>query len=381
MHKPSILSRLGDNAQKTNKADEDEEEDYMSMTIVEPQQAKRETFAERKLRKQRESEAKSRMPTKAELAAAEAARRDAALSTSTLDPSNKGFKMMARLGYKPGSALGKPQSSNNNGSPVDDWDRRITEPLGVQVKEDRGGIGLDAEKKRKFRQEVEHEAKRTKAEETDFRERVRLEREEKRAESLFQAAQKVAERLDAESELEQIEGKPTAKEDSEAEESIGTAKCKDSVEETSSAPSSSKPSIRTKPTSQINILYRGLVRSREEKQRELQTRRGLYDSLSSGSHKPLSDLSGLPVYDDTELDTDDKLALGQTADDKNFEAESDEEEEDAELEEFNQLSSQERLSRVVSYLREKHWYCFWCKYRYETDELDGCPGPTEEDHD
>jgi len=49
--------------------------------------------------------------------------------------------------------------------------------------------------------------------------------------------------------------------------------------------------------------------------------------------------------------------------------------------EFNALEPGERLNKLVMYLRERHWYCFWCKCRYETGEMEGCPGTTEEDHD
>lgn len=312
------------------------------------------------------------------MAARETARREEALSTSTLDPSNKGFKMMAKLGYQPGSALGKPQDSS--AAAAIERDHRITEPLGLSMKEDRGGLGMDAEKKRKFREEVEQEAKRVKADEGDFRERVRIEREEKRAEGQFHGAQKVAERLDAEKEMK---GNTNRADGSEHEDFRPGKDHKENTESSSRRSSPGDPSTptgksrnHTKLTSHINILYRGLVRSRDEQLRNLQTRRGLYDSLSSRDG-----LEGLPSYDDPTLDNDDKLALGRNANGEILEVEVEEEEEDKELEEFNALSPQERLFKVVMYLREEHNYCFWCKHRYETRDMEGCPGITEEDHD
>ncbi|EAS36875.1 G-patch domain-containing protein [Coccidioides immitis RS] len=355
--------------------DDDDEEDYMSMAILEPPQPSRakETYTQRCLRKQRESEAKARVPSKAELAAAEAARRDEALAKSTLDPSNKGFQMMARLGYKPGTALGKDYSAEHP-SGRNEWNRRITEPLSISVKEDRGGIGMDTEKKRKFREEVEEEAKKVKTEQVDFRERVRLEREARRAEAQFHAAQKVAERLDTESEEKQQDpvnaiSTPTAEE--KANGGANGANPDD-------ANTKKRP---IKRISQINILYRGLARAREEKVIEDQAQRRRYESLSSRDQSFFSrNAPGLPTYNDTDLDTDDKLALGRNAEGDIVEVECDLEE-DPELEEFNALSPQEQLTRIVAYLREKHNYCFWCKYRYETPEMDGCPGVTEEQHD
>ncbi|OJD14298.1 hypothetical protein AJ78_05347 [Emergomyces pasteurianus Ep9510] len=365
-----------------NDGDEEEEEDYMSMTITEPPkpQGRRETYSEMRRRKQREAEAKSRTASKAEIAAAEAARREAALSTSSLDPSNKGFQMMAKLGFKPGTALGKDRFPQYP-SGVDEWNRRLTEPLNVVVKEDRGGIGMDSEKKRKIREQAELETKRAKAEEGDFRERVRREREEKRTEAMFVAAQKVAERLDAE-EYEQKGEKQMndqdQREDPRKEIAHSTTHSDSTPPSPSAGPSNTKR--HTKPTSHINILYRGLIRAREENLRNQQARRGLYQSLSSRNPALAPNLENLPTYIETELDPDDRFALGRTAEGEVLEVEL-EEDEDEELREFNALSAQERLSRIVLYLRENYRYCFWCKYRYDTDEMEGCPGLTEDDHD
>lgn len=328
-----------------------------------------------------QSEAKAHVPSKAEREAAETARRDEALSTSTLGPSSKGFHMMAKLGYKAGSALGKPEGSESGSmsgqqstTPAEnEWKpvrERLTEPLGINVKEDRGGIGLDAERKRKFRDEVDAETKRVKVEEGDFRERVRQEREEKRKEGQFHAAQKVAERLDTGAEENQPSGDPRQPPQPERDASDG------GDDETRAT-----RQRNIKPTSQINVLYRGLVRSREEKLREIHERRRRYDSLSMESNRLFPDMSRLPTYKDSTFDPDDELALSRTAEGDIAEVELDDENEDKELEEFNALGAEERLSRVVRYLRDKYYYCFWCKCRYDTDEMERCPGPTEDDHD
>ncbi|KAF8205135.1 hypothetical protein BJ912DRAFT_1018351 [Pholiota molesta] len=54
------------------------------------------------------------------------------------------------------------------------------------------------------------------------------------------------------------------------------------------------------------------------------------------------------------------------------------------LEEATQfLRLQDRLHLVLSYLRDKHAYCFWCGVTYESEEemQQQCPGPEEDDHD
>ncbi|KAL3448902.1 hypothetical protein BJX65DRAFT_273563, partial [Aspergillus insuetus] len=359
----------------------DDEDDYMNMIIEEPQQ--KESFTQKQRRLQREAEARARVPSKAERAAQEAAKRDAALATSTLNPSNKGFQMMAKLGFKPGQTLGKQQapgagdtglgSSGDKDGSKDGSDsnaRGRAEPLNLTFKEDRGGIGLDSERKRKFREKAEDAVKKVKQEQGDYRDRVRLEREMKRTEAQVHAAQKVAERLDAE---ENGEGGLDAANDADAEEKDENGK---EDESDGAKPTKAKPKAPVKPTSQISVLYRGLVREREEKERAIQTRHMLQQSLPTSFFPN----PRLPGYEDAALDREDREALSDGPDLTTV-LEQELEEEDPELDEFNALEPAERLKRLVEYLREKHHYCFWCKYRYESaEELEGCPGMTEEDH-
>lgn len=217
--------------------------------------------------------------------------------------------MMAKLGFKPGAALGA--SSNPNAR---------TEPLSISVKEDRGGVGMQNERKRKFREEAEGVEKKQKAEEGDYRERVGREREEKRVEGMFWGAMRVLEGL------EQPEGG-------------------DKV-----------------PLKKVNLLWRGLVRERREKEKERRARYDLHQSLSRSA-----------AYEDAEEDELDKQALGKE--------EEDVDEIDEELEEFLGLGGKQRLRRLVEYLRQEHQYCFWCKFKYEDEKMDGCPGMEEDDHD
>lgn len=316
---------------------EDDEDDYMSMTIAEPTGPKvKETYTQRRHRLQREAEARAYTKPKAEREADEAAAREDALQRSLLShpttQKSKGLAMMSKMGFTPGKALGKG----------DNADAR-TEPVGISIKEDRGGIGMDNEKKRRFREEVEKEGKRVKADEGEYRERVRREREEGRLESLIGTAMRVAERMASEKEEELSSG------------GGGDVAPK-------------KGAQRSKPLKTINILWRGLVRKREEAERDRRMRYDFHQSLSR-----------LPTYDDEDEDKDDKKALGKTP--IQYSLVEDLEEEDPELEEFNALEPVERLQKIVNYLREEYNYCFWCKYTYPDKDMEGCPGLTEEDHD
>jgi len=54
-----------------------------------------------------------------------------------------------------------------------------------------------------------------------------------------------------------------------------------------------------------------------------------------------------------------------------------------EAKQFLRLQAQDRLDLVLSYLRERHSYCFWCGVKYENDEEmeSQCPGVNEDAHD
>ena len=311
-------------------------DDYMSMAIIEPPAPlEKETYTQRRNRKAREAEVRGRPKSKAELAADAAAARDAALSTS-LSADSKGFRMMAKLGFKPGSALGKS----------DNKDAR-TEPLGVVVKEGRAGLGMEEERKRKIREEMGDGdgVKRIKVDEGEYRERVGREREGRRLEGMVWAAMKVAEGLDG-----------------KIEAGTENSNCPAKGHEEESGDEAASMSTKSKPTRHINVLWRGLVRQREEKERERRIRYDLHQSLSRNI-----------AHEDPEEDKQDRQALGNE--------EEEIEEEDSELDDFNSLDPKERLGRLVEFLRERYHYCFWCKFQYPGDEMEGCPGVTEDDHD
>ncbi|ORY19387.1 hypothetical protein BCR34DRAFT_471984 [Clohesyomyces aquaticus] len=318
-------------------AQSDEEDDYMNMVFDEAPNPAKETSLQRRARLKREGEEKARAnsKTKAEKEAEAEAIREAALATA-LDSTSKGFKMMAKFGFKQGDTLGKSEDARK-------------EPIHLSMKDDRSGLGLESERKRKFREhaeKIEKETKRTKVEQLDYRERIRQENEEKRHEVELYNAQKTAERLVEERDTRPAEGQdwtPTGEDKKRRAES------------------------NEMPLKSINVLWRGLARKRLEKQRDRKLRQDFTDSLSSR----------LPTYADDDEDTDDKLAYSRDT----AVVQNELDEEDPELEEFDALPVTERLQKVVVHLRETHHYCFWCKYQYSDETMDGCPGITEADHD
>lgn len=285
--------------------------------------------------------------SKAELAELEKQKREAALSTSLLDEAgstHKGLRMMKLMGFQPGSALGKARQ------PGVETAARL-EPIGVVPKEDRSGIGHVTAQRARVKAAFA-DVKKQEMTPDEYRQRVAEEREERRKEAQLYAAQKVCEGFDTE--------RDHPGETAKGEDLVGRE--------------------RMVPLKDINVLWRGLVKHRETKEKD---RRMRYDIMQS------VDQPRLPGYDKNhELDTEDKVALGiglpslgRAAGMTYVEDGGDEEhDEDEQLEAFEALSFAGRLQRVVQYLREEYHYCFWCKYKYENEEMDGCPGSEEDLH-
>jgi len=124
----------------------------------------------------------------------EVEKRDEGLS-KTLDSSNKGFAMLAKMGYQPGNSLGK----DNTGR---------LEPVGIQVKLGRGGLGREAvlkdleikkerflEEKQRLREERALQAARD-FDPHAFRAQMRSKHLAKRIESDLYKSQKACQDLD-----------------------------------------------------------------------------------------------------------------------------------------------------------------------------------------
>lgn len=235
--------------------------------------------------------------------------------------------MMAKFGFKQGDTLGKSTDA-----------RKV--PIAVDIKADKGGIGLESEKKRKFREqweEAERLAKRSKEEEGDYLEVRRQEQKDKKAERDLDNAQRTAERLF----------------EKEAEDK-GT------------------PEPGDRPLKDINVLWRSRARRRVEINQDKQQRRELNNSLASR----------LPMLaDEGDVDNDTKVALGQDLQPFYTTLENDLAAEDPELAAFEALPVAERLRNVLLFLRDEFHYCLYCGYQYPDVELEGCPGVTEDDHD
>ncbi|TQV99850.1 G-patch domain-containing protein [Cordyceps javanica] len=310
---------------------QDDEDDYMNMTFEDPRPAK-ETSIQRTQRLKKESRARGVIKSKAQIAEEEAAARQRALATSMLDDprahKSKGLAMMAKMGFTGGGLGKKTQDGKSRGR---------TEPIHLSLKDDRGGVGMDAEKKRRFREAAEEQgvapdAKAPRLDPDEYRERVRKEREDARLEKQFFAAQRLAERMDEERD---VEARAAAHDD------CGDESAPEEKEEEEEGSKGRRVPMSSRPLKSVPILYRGLVRHREEKERDRRMRYDLEQSLSR-----------LPTYEEEDDDPDYKTALGKRR--TVYATAQDLDEQDPELDEFDALDVRERLERLLKHLRERH---------------------------
>ncbi|CAK7266102.1 hypothetical protein SEPCBS119000_001851 [Sporothrix epigloea] len=387
-----------------------DEDDYMTMTFGEDEDTSKrsrtqaETSLQRRKRLERQGRERGHRLSKAELAKAAETEREAALNRSLFDaqtgpsqpsasskwpaaprpavklpdmPVNKGLAMMAKMGFVAGQALGRKREVSvekaGDGEPEarSEEDRPMIEPIRIHVKRGRAGLGATEEKEEKVSDQDGNgpDSKRLRLEDMDplaYRDRLRQEREAGRLERQIHAAQVVAERM------------------ARGEEDDDQADEEEAV-----------------PIRDVNVLWRGMVKERRAKEYDRAQRIKAQKLLDARLRKMGRGMTIQQEVSDDDEDGDDRMASGkgsgqvsfldrgmrgsiaakQDEEDEIDESDEEAEQADGELNEFNALEPKERLQQVVDWMRQNRRYCFWCKSKYPDDELDGCPGPTEEDHD
>ncbi|XP_077350699.1 G patch domain-containing protein 11 [Festucalex cinctus] len=173
----------------------DEEDDYMSDAFLSQIQdvkpgvtmVRRVKEAMRREEKHKETNIKNHQKTFKEQ---EKESRETALQSS-ISNNNKGFALLQKMGYKAGQGLGKEGAGR-------------VDPIPLNIKTDRGGIGMEVAKKRKAEEELEQYRKKVQAKQQnetksleDFRSRVRTEREERKIEGDLRRSQRACEQLDS----------------------------------------------------------------------------------------------------------------------------------------------------------------------------------------
>ena len=271
-----------------------------------------------------QADARGKVKSKAELAAEAVRARDVALQTQ-IGSSNRGFRMLSKLGYTPGMALGKTHPG-------------AAEPLRVAgSRSGRGGVGLDGGERKRRPARRGRRARRSGPATTRTGSAGGRRRRRGRAAGRGPAGGGAG-RGGA------VRGRRGRGAGAAGERGLALAR-----------------PVRER-----------MLRDRARAERDAEKfRRDNEMQISNGRR---------PVYlaDESE-DEDDLLAYG-----KGTEVPGDVDELDApdpELEAFVAVPGEERLAAVVRTLREQWHYCFWCKSTYPTAEMEGCPGPLEEDHE
>ncbi|XP_051469210.1 G patch domain-containing protein 11 isoform X1 [Apus apus] len=172
--------------------EEDEEEDYMSDLFIKQDvrpglpMVRRVKEAIQKEEKQKEANEKNRQKSIKE---EEKERRDLVLK-SALGNENKGFALLQKMGYKSGQALGKSGEG-------------IVEPIPLNIKTGRSGLGHDELKKRKaeeklenYRQKLHMKKQANEQAADDFRVRFKNKQEERKMEGDLRKSQRACQQLD-----------------------------------------------------------------------------------------------------------------------------------------------------------------------------------------
>ncbi|XP_067092798.1 G patch domain-containing protein 11 [Osmerus mordax] len=172
----------------------DEEDDYMSDAFLSKIQdvkpgipmAKRVKEAMKKEIQHTKKNVENRQKTIKQL---EQESRESVLQ-NTLSNENKGFALLQKMGYKAGQGLGKQGAGR-------------VEPIPLNIKMGREGIGMEEVKKRKAEEELQHYHQKVRAKQQnekqsmeDYRVRVRSEREERKIEADLRRSQRACEQLD-----------------------------------------------------------------------------------------------------------------------------------------------------------------------------------------
>ncbi|KAK0409418.1 hypothetical protein QR680_004533 [Steinernema hermaphroditum] len=296
------------------------EEDYMSAEFlaslgdVKPGVSKsREHRRQLKLHEKREGMLSTKVPKKSEL---EKAKRDEVLA-KPISSESKGFALLAKMGYKPGMKLGVQKDGMSNG---------LAEPLPLDLKTNRTGLGHEAEEEKQRKDRVEAHMKHMKERAAmhnvlvgDFRKRKRNQDEYKIIIGDIMKSRKACHELDTRNEL-------------------------------------------ALPTEDWHWpIYR--------------ERKAADDPLASTSRVPRR--RDLPFSDDDEdHQHDDEDATYVYANGKPAPKEE-------RLRELPLEQLDEKLRSITEHLRAMHLYCVWCGHQYESEiELeDQCPGVTRCDHE
>ncbi|KAG0219618.1 hypothetical protein B0O80DRAFT_496071 [Mortierella sp. GBAus27b] len=346
---------------------EEEEEDYMSEAFLnklveESGNTKKDNMTYSEKRRQKEREHQANLPKPLRVREKEA--RDKGLETE-IGEENKGMAMLLKMGFQKGGTLGAPKPSDNAGSTSSsagssslrqtlssDSDRpsALRAPIAIQMKQGRGGIGMESVRKRKAEEESQRkEDQDRQVYDEGYRgqkgDAFQLDKRKRQLE----AARAICMRMDAK------KAESRANQSGEARYgNLGRSNTfwwiADAVPDVILGTSMMGPGAEV-------VL--------DEGERDFEQ--------DSGAQSP---------DDDQHQESREQKRIKLDP----LEPEDEESEQEppkwGERPEFASLEVPEKLGKVVSYLRLEHHYCFWCAAQYYglEDLAENCPGDAEDDH-
>jgi hypothetical protein len=191
----------------------DEEDDYMSAAFLGESEAKgeKDTYSDRRKRAIVEQERKGKI---APLAVRQAEQRDMGLN-QPIQEGNVGFRMLKAMGFKPGSALGRPETATAaktlatpahqkdeeddepaRRGPKTDEHGRLLAPIGVEILNKGQGLGLQTATLKRAHEQSKLEANKRKRTEVEYKDVKRREFEERKARGEVAAMRREVEALD-----------------------------------------------------------------------------------------------------------------------------------------------------------------------------------------
>ncbi|KAG0321374.1 hypothetical protein BG000_003252 [Podila horticola] len=352
----------------------DEEEDYMSEAFLnslvsanENSKTKKQNMSYSERRRQKEREHLANLPKPLKEREREA--REKGLETE-IGEENKGMAMLLKMGFKKGGTLGASRQDEESpsiteqptSSTLSSNADALRAPLAIQMKQGRGGLGMDTLKKQKEQEEVEQSLKRAhEAFDVDYRGSKRDQFEHDKRFRQLGAAQTICMQLDV---------KKAAK-----DEQKGKDENEDSIE-----------------PGQEDREFRRMGRSNSFWWIADSTPDDLVGTRMMGLAAPATTTPkgrrNFDLSDDEDGDPEDRkekrvrLSTPDPIDEETVEENEEPEAQWGERPAYAELSVYEKLEKVVQYLRQEHSYCFWCSAQYygQQDLEDNCPGESEDDH-
>ncbi|KAG0073341.1 hypothetical protein BGZ89_006634 [Linnemannia elongata] len=366
--------------------DEEEEEDYMSEAFLNSLVAEESTKSKSKVnmsyserRRQKEREHLANLPKPLHVREKEA--REQGLEKE-IGEDNKGMAMLLKMGFKKGGTLGasKPASEPTTASPsaspsgsalpstdssIDTDGGALRAPLAIQIKQGRGGLGMDTSRKRQAEEAIQRQEQEVhRVFDEGFRGQKRDQFELEKRKRQLGAARAICMRLDAkkaESRSEQESGEHWA---------TTTRTAKDGRRSNrfwwidDAMPDEVLGTKLMGPGAEV------LVDLDQDQDKQTAEGRAFDHSddedgdLERNKAKRVRLDSSLPQgVDETDLQDEEPPKWGERP-------------------HFAQLEVHEKLEEVVAYLRSEHSYCFWCSAQYDGPEdiSENCPGKSEDDH-